>query len=351
MIFRISLFFIICSVVGAACTSCSTGTNSDRAELRPWIDTHAHPNGYETSCMTATCIESAIATMDAYGVAKSIFFSPPSIAVGNQSDTQIAEVVAMRPDRLFLGVGGAGLNPLIQQTPDEGVVSEALRLQFLDALQTTADIAGAVVFGEIASLHLSYSSAHPYEETQADTPLLLLLAEQAASSGLPIDLHMDVVSSATSTPRFFLDASSNNPAELQENVTALKALLDHRTDARIVLAHVGRDTTGQMTAALIRQLVETHANLYLQLHPVSGPLRSSNAIVDSSGTIRAEWLMLIEDYADRVVLGSDNFYTGTEEDEEELVLVKSFLDQLPEDLARQIGCENPVTIYRLSSGC
>lgn len=333
------------------CGGSGAGGDNGETELRPWIDTHAHPFGYDTSCTTAACVDSAIATMDAYGVAKSIFLPPPSIAVGNQQDAEVAAVVDQRPDRLFLGVGGGGLNPLIQQTPDDGAVSGALRLQFLGALQTTAGTQGAVVWGEIASLHLSYAAAHPFEETPADTPLFLLLAEEAAASGVAIDLHMDAVSSATATPQFFLDASPNNPAELPENIAALETLLAHRSDARIVWAHVGRDTTGQMTAALVRQLVEAHPNLSLQLHPVFGPLHSSNAIVDESGAIRAEWLALIQDYADRCVLGSDNFYSGTAEDETELALVKSFLDQLPEDLAQQIGCENPVTIYRLPSGC
>lgn len=316
-----------------------------------WIDLHAHPTGYDSSCMTEACIDAAIATMDTYGVVKTVFFSPPSVSVENDDDAEIAAVVALRPDRLLLGVGGGGLNPLIQRTPDDGRVSEALRQQFLTALQTAEGVEDAVVWGEIASLHLSYSSQHPYEETQADTPLFVLLAEHAADLDMPIDLHMDAVSSAAATPQFFVNASPNNPAELPENITALETLLDAQPDARIVWAHVGRDTTGQMTATLVRRLVEAHPNLFLQLAPAFGPLHSRNAIVDENDTIRSEWLSLIEDYADRCVLGTDTFYTGTDEDGDELGHVKNFLGQLPADLAYQIGCENPMTIYQLSSGC
>jgi hypothetical protein len=347
------VLLIAAVVMVAGCQASNDGSSttvSSGTEPRPWIDTHAHPVGFDTTCTTATCINAAISTMDTYGVKKSILFSAPAVRGDVASEDTYAAVVALRPDRLFLGAGGSALNPLIQQTPDDGQVSTALRQQLSSTVPALMALRSVVVLGEIASLHLSYNPAHPYEETQANTPLFLLLADQAATYAVPIDLHMDAVSTAMSTPQFFRNASTNNPAQLPANVAAMEALLAYRRDARVIWAHVGRDTTGQMTPQLVGRLVDAHSNLYLQL-AMAGPLHTATDIVDSAGSIRSDWLSLLQEHADRFVIGSDTFYAGTSTDGKELAKVKDFLARLPSSLAYQIGCENPVKIYRLSSGC
>jgi hypothetical protein len=257
----------------------------------------------------------------------------------------------MRPDRLFFGAGGTELNCLIQKTPDTGIVTEEQRRAFMAKVESLLAPGGVAAFGEIAALHLSWAANHPFEETRANTPLFQLLADEAAKRGLAIDLHMDAVSEDEDTPSFFAQASPNNPARLSANVPALEALLAYNRNARIVWAHVGRDTTGQMTPDLVRRLVEAHSNLYCQIAPEYRPLKSPTAIVDGSGTIRPAWLQVIEAHPDRFVLGTDTFYKGTAEDQKVLRMVQHFLGQLPADLALRIGCTNPVAVYGLPSGC
>jgi hypothetical protein len=321
------------------------------ASMVSWIDTHAHPVGVHGSCMTEECVESAVATMDAWGVAQSIFLHPPAPVYDASAEADVRAAVAFAPDRLVLGSGGNMLNALIQQTPDSGAVSDELLADFALAADELMSAGDVVAFGEIAALHLSYEEEHAFEETLPNTPVFELLADISAESGIPVDLHMDVVAETMATPAQFLAMSDNNPTELQGNVDALEELLEHNSAATIVWVHVGRDTTGDMTAGLVDGLMAAHENLVVQLHPVFGPLGSDTAIVDESGTVQTEWLEVLEAWSDRIVIGSDNFYAGTEEDGVVLEKMQSFLQQLPEDLAWAIGCQNPVALYGLPTGC
>ena len=347
----LSIAIILLSGCGSGGSSGDSGNGDDSDTIIPWIDTHAHPTGYETDCVSETCISSAVATMAEYGVMKTIFMHPPAASANEESEASIATAVSYDEDHLFYGAGGSVLNARIQRTDDDGSVSTPLQNTFTNKVQELIDAGGIVCFGETTALHLSYAESHAFEETAPNTPLFYILADMAADNGIPIDIHMDAVAETMDTPSHFTDLSSNNPDQIQANIANFEILLAYNRDAKIVWAHVGRDTTGDMTASRVNSLMASHPNLYLQIHPVRGPVQSEKSIIDGSGTIRSEWMTVLETYEDRIVLGSDNFYEGTDGDGNELNLVQNFLQQLSSDLATKIGCENPVTIYNLSSGC
>ena len=75
--------------------------------------------------------------------------------------------------------------------------------------------------------------------------------------------------------------------------------------------HAGADVTQHRSVALMRQLLQSHSNLYMALnlgrHP---PPTHPNSPVGTDGLLRPEWISLIEDFSDRFVLGSDQFYQG-----------------------------------------
>ena len=291
--------------------------------------------------------------MDAAGVRKVILMPPPAPAgIGNANvESNIVTTAQYRPDRLFYGIGGNMLNSLIDKMPDSGVATQAQKTEFQNTFdRLTTAYPGAVVLGEFATLHLSYEPAHAFEESPTNSDLMKLLADLAATSDRPVDLHIDVVPQTISTPNFFRQASSRNPAQLQANIPGLENLLAYNRNARIVLAHVGRDTTGHMSPSLIDRLLAAHPNLYAQIHPVSEPLQSTTAILDTAGNVRAEWVALMQKYPDRFVIGSDSFFSGNVR-ERSLGQTQRFLQQLPGDLAYKIGCANPLKTYKLSSGC
>ena len=145
-----------------------------------------------------------------------------------------------------------------------------------------------------------------------------------------------------------------NPPTLRENISGLERLLAHNRDARIVWAHAGWDNTGHRTVALMRRLLETHSNLYMNIKLPIGGKRDDrtppeNQPVDADGRIRPEWLALLQEFPDRFVLGSEAFY-GIEAMARSASRAQSpFIEQLPPDLARKVGHENAARIYRLDS--
>ena len=161
------------------------------------------------------------------------------------------------------------------------------------------------------------------------------------------------------TPEFFknCDHSVNpdyscNPPFLKENIIAFEAMLAHDRTAKIVLAHVGRDTTGHMTPELIDRLLTEHPNLYISLSPAPGPIFSINAILSKDDLIaHSGWVDLLKNFPERAVIGTDTFLSEEKTAGQTFGMAQKFLQQLPEDLAYQIGCINPVTIYQLPNGC
>ena len=202
----------------------------------------------------------------------------------------------------FLG-GGGSLNLMIHEAAKDGGVSEPLRKRFEDrANQILA--AGAAGFGEIAVHHLALRPGHPYESVPADHPLLLTLANIAASHDAIIDLHFDPVAEDIRIPAW--GSAFDNPAELRANLAAFERLLEHNRKARIVWAHAGSDMLGFWTPELTRWLLAKHANLHMSLRVDFGRA-PQNHPVDSSGRLKTEWLELFTDFPDRFVIGGDQF--------------------------------------------
>ena len=321
--------------------------------VRPWIDTHAHPTGIHNECGDAACLDTVIAIMDAHGLKKAILMHPPAgwNGLDEASEALVREVVEMRPDRFFLGAGGNVLNARIQKAGDSEQEATDMEAVFIATANELVAGGGVVVFGETTSCHLSYEDAHPFEQVPTDSKLYRTLVDLAATHDVAVDIHIDVAVETQDIPPFFDEHSTNNPEQIQANMGDFEALLAHNRAARVVLAHAGRDTTGDMTASLMEELLVANSNLYLQIHPVHGPLQSPTSIVDEEGDIRPEWLTLLQDHSDRFVMGSDHFLTGGDDDDKAFFRIQHFLRELPEAVAYEIGCENPVAIYKLSSGC
>jgi predicted TIM-barrel fold metal-dependent hydrolase len=133
-----------------------------------------------------------------------------------------------------------------------------------------------------------------------------------------------------------------NPAELQANLAAFERLLDHNRAASIVRAHAGWDLTGERTVALMRGLLERHANLYMSVKIDAGGSRRTMPMDDAG--VRDAWLQLLRAFPGRFVIGSDQFFVdGTGR----LAHARAFVDALPPDLARLAGAENARRLYRL----
>lgn len=324
-------------------------TGSPAVAQAPYIDTHSHLHGHvgrgEMDFDGAARI--AVKAMDDLGIVTTLVMPPPFPP--NHSGRYIAadmvDVLQRYPGRFGFLDGGGSLNPMLQEAAD--TVSEEQRARFRAEAERIA-AKGAAGFGELTVEHLSMGPMHPYLGAAADHPLLLLLADIAAAHDMPIELHMEAIErDAPLAERY---ASPPNPPRLRPNIEAFERLLAHNRKARVVWCHLGWDNTGQRTPELTRRLLLAHPNLFLNVKmgpdslPVNRPLQRGEGL-------QASWRQLIVDFPDRIMLGSDQFYVTPRSDRRfpmHMRPVRDLLDQLPEDVARQVGLETPRRVYRLN---
>ena len=337
--------------------------------------THLHPIGLDVALrgsggfanqgggdgppdMAANLREAAerlVTRMDAYGLQKALVVVVPSTRQSPEEDyAGMRDAVRSQPGRLFLMAGGATLGSVLLSTAPDAV-SDSDAEEFVSRAEKLI-AEGARGFGEMISYHLCMTQRHSFKYAPADHPLFLRLADVAAKSDVPIGLHMEAIEHPGPMPENLRRACDKNPEQLTATIPGLEALLAHNRGARIVWQHIGWDNVGQMTPRLLDRLLRRHENLFLSLrverrtHQVGGGGRMPNRIVDTEGAIHPDWLKLIDEHQDRVMVGSDEFVgpSGKEPGG-----AASFADtwamvsRLPPVIARKIGRSNAARIYRL----
>lgn len=321
-----------------------------------WIDVHSHlvlARGGEVS----SAVSAALASTRRHGIGRMLLMPPPQVSAQRQMITaeHLAAAAAAHPDRLaFLGGGGC-LNRMLHEAQAAGRVTASARQAF-EARARALLAMGAAGFGEMASLHISHEPRHPYEWAPADHPLFLALADIAAGANVPIDLHMDLVTSDMRTPSRW--PTPPNPPVLSENLGALERLLAHNRAARIVWAHAGSDPLGNQTPQVIAEQLGRHQNLFISLRVGPGARVDSSPLAED-GTVRPEWSKLFETHPDRFVLGIDQFLPGGDIRGSPLAQMvprgdrvcansRRLLGALPPALARRFAFENALRIYPLA---
>ncbi len=321
------------------------------ADSHGFIDGHAHilgksgPNGGVDRSFE-TVAGGAFWVMDKAGVSLSVVMAPPFTAAqdGLFDVGELKEGVAGLGGRFVYLGGGGTLNVMIHEAVREGEVSADVRGAFENKAKAIL-ASGAAGFGELAALHVSRRPKHPFMEAPPDHPLFLLLSDIAAASGVPIDLHMEAVVEDMPTPEKLNHAP--NPATLSANIDAFEKLLAHNPKTQIIWAHAGWDNTGHRTVDLMRRLLAAHPNLFMSIKISRGSLSPETVPLDKRRKLRPEWLLLLSDFPDRFILGSDAKYRTGEGDRFKSG-VKLLLDQLPIYLARRVGSDNPRALFSLA---
>ena len=319
----------------------------------PIIDTHVHLESTPRHTDFVGDAEDAIAQMNAHGIAMSFIMPPPEgPAVLSPYDFDSLQFVVSKYPGRFAVMGGAGTLGRMILEIEPGKVSDEDRQKFSTLAKRIVD-AGTAGFGEIGIEHFSLPAMgpkHPFEVTEADHPLLLLLTDIAAESRMPIDVHFDVIPTAMNLPPPL--KSPPNPARLEPNVPAFERLLAHNQNAAIVWAHVGGEPARTRTAELCRDLLAHHPNLYMSIRVERG-LPDPTWALAPDGTLKPAWRKLFLDFPDRFVLGSDSFYTDDPSTRrggkgDGLDNFQKLLAQLPPDVAQKLARENALRIYRLA---
>jgi len=323
----------------------------------PWVDVHMHLIGGRGQQQDfAGAVDAAIHEMERFGVAMAIVLPPPQVDQQPVHDAS-AFVGALQRHRdrfAYLGGGGA-LNSTIHRYADPATVTDAVKRGFAAAAEQIID-SGAIGFGEMASLHMSATTGHPYEFVPADHPLLRVLADVAAKRDAPIDLHMDAVEGEMPTPSRF--AVPPNPPKLADTMGGLVRLLAYNPKAKIVWAHGGSDPLGAMTPAAIGRLMDAHPNLSVSLRIMGAQAPMMNKALTGTG-LDPDWKDLLTRHADRFMIGTDSFMVSpsvrrggpgvsfAERNTPKLQATVHFLSLLPSDVAAKIGRENAMRIYKL----
>ncbi len=339
--------------------------NDRRRSIRPHIpmgntpEGRKGPGGRPAGVMTQdyeAAADNLVAQMETYNVTTALIMPPPQYTgqPGAYTYQALAPALSKYPDRLALVAGGGILNPMIEETSASNV-SEELKTRF----ETEAEkliAAGAKGFGEMTALHLCLSQRHHFIAAPPDHPLFLLLADPAAKHSVPIDMHMEAAPTDIPLPAGLGAACSKNPSTINATIPPFERLLEHNRNARIVWQHIGWDNTGYMTVDLVRRLLSAHSNLYLALRVEDRPLTMAgesmpNRIVDQTGAIKSEWLGLINDYPDRIMIGGDEFVgiPGlTAPKVQSFGETWSMVGQLPSSVAAKVGGENAAKVYNLN---
>src|ERR1700730_7470720 len=316
------------------------------AAISPYIDVHCHLD----PANAVGAIQATLEAMHAANTAKLIFMpSPFTPDDRNRFDDEVilAGERGHRDKLVFLG-GGGTLNVMIQRSVRSGDVGSDAQRQFKQRAEEIIR-QGAAGFGEIAGEHFATSPSAYYEYAPPDHPLLLVLADVSAQhGGAPIDFHMEAVPQSMPLPADL--RSPPNPPQLHPNIAAFERLLEHNPHAQIVWAHAGWDNTGYRTADLCGKLLRAHPNLYMEIKVDPVDVGKNSILTNGGrGAIKPEWLTLFQEFPDRFVMGTDQHYPEPVKGPQRWQAAVLLFNQLPADLRRKIGLENPTRIYHLRS--
>ena len=319
-----------------------------------WIDVHVHLIADRMTSDYRGAVGAALTAMDEAAITKVVVMPPPQPAGAGAIEID-AFVAALAPRARFAVLGGGGsLNGMIQDTKPDAV-DDAVRRSF-EARANDIIRQGAVGFGEITAHHLSHAPGHPYERSEPDHPLFLLLADVAARHNAVIDFHFDLVTEETKAPEWM--SVPPNPPTFRANLPAFERLLEHNRGARIVWAHAGSDMLGWWTADLSRRLLAKHPNLSMSLRMVPGRAPQNHPL-GPDGAVKPEWLSVFQEFPDRFVIGGDQFFVSpsvrgggpamsfAQRAPMARQRTRAFLAALPPDLARKIATENAIRLYKL----
>jgi hypothetical protein len=352
-------FCFTLAIVLTILLSCRTNTTNpdenSNSSCTTYIDVHQH---FASNSNFIEAAENLVKLMDSLSIDISILMPPPSAysqIAPPYVYTALLPAINTHPERLKLVGGGGILNKIIDTFVNLDSIPTATDLANFEASARAIAANGIAGFGEMAVLHISYADHHPYIAIPANHPMMLRLADVAADLGLPIDIHLELVTEPTPVSSLHpIYSNLNNPDTLPPNLEAFDSLLVYNVNTKIVWSHVGWDNIGYMTVDFLRTMLNKHQNLYCSIKMLDNPGNvqdHENRPLNGKGEIWDEWETLITEFSERFILGSDEFIsdnsgkssTGSPSTRG----TWSLLDELPVEVVRMIACENPKAVYKL----
>ena len=311
------------------------------------IDTHVHLGFGPRERDFEAGVQEALTKMPQHHVTLAFLIPTPQLGSNaNKYDHDDLRQVA-HSDR-FRIAGGSGVLGEYLYTGHAGMTVSKQDKDAFRALAESIVNKGIVAFGEIGLYHFGNPQAgNVFGGVPLDHPLLDVLGDVAARSGVPIDVHFEVVSQSIDLPRHLQGAG--NPDHLETNLPQFEGFLSRNRKAKIVWAHVGYEALPFRTPKLCRTLLRRHDNLFMSIRLTRGSDTKPSAAMDGNGNLKEHWRQLFADFPDRFVFGSESMYGSAQSSrfEDEFVLYQKLLAQLPPSVARKIASSNARAIYPL----
>ncbi|HLW61043.1 MAG TPA: hypothetical protein VKV57_14145 [bacterium] len=95
----------------------------------------------------------------------------------------------------------------------------------------------------------------------------------------------------------------------------------------------------------MRSLLSRHPNLYMSLKVDKGGAPDTSPFAPS-GDLKPGWAALLQDFPDRFVIGSDQFF---DEAPRRIAAARRLVDALPPEVVRLITTENVKRLYDVPS--
>lgn len=323
------------------------------------IDTHAH---------IAPCTDHAeiIASMDAAGVGH-IAIMPR----GGAEEAEVLDFFKAFPDRVIPFFGGSDIQTLFMQGGERigkpGMTyfkgyrndwwEEWLEeiMAYLESEMTSAPYRG---IGELRLRHYGNGPGLPEKEHDydfpTDSPFMLRLVDLAAKLGLPVAIHLEAETEGEVI-------QFTNAKAVRSTMPMLERLAAHNREATIIWAHLGRAAPDVLAGVL-----ERNPNIYTDISDVfpyghcgcgvsEGSLdvfreyTVKNCIVDTSGRLKPEWRPVFEQFADRIMMGTDAMSSKAYGNMYQALVhqIEDVLGEIDAAAAKMIAETNARAVFRL----
>jgi len=166
--------------------------------------------------------------------------------------------------------------------------------------------------GTAAGPYRGLGEFHLYDSANADGPVACSLMQLAQDRKLALLAHVDA--------------------------DAIERLFAHAPQARLIWAHSGIDGP---PVARVRELLRRHPTLM-------GELSYRPGLTDADGHLTAEWKLLLSEFPERFLIGSDTWVNARWDDYESLMAdARRWLGDLPPATARRIAWDNGAALFGL----
>jgi predicted TIM-barrel fold metal-dependent hydrolase len=260
----------------------------------PLFDAHLHYN--EEAWLSAHPLDDALGRMQRSGVRAIVANSRPNegtkTLAGAKAQTQAAGVTVVPFIRLYRNRAD-----YTGWFNDESIVDMVL---------------SELASGTAAGAYRGLGEFHLYDSANANGPVARKLMQLAQERGLAVLAHVDD--------------------------EAIELLLAHAPKARLIWAHSG---IGGPSVARVRELLTRHPTLM-------GELSYRPGLTDAGGHLSAEWKLLLSDFPQRFLIGSDTWINARWQGYEALMQdARLWLGDLPPAAARAIAWDNGAALFGL----